>query len=76
MRAELLERLASVDRLGDHAHVRLSRDKVSNAPTDEPVIVDRQDADYIGVIAHNCGLLGVAVTAFDSQERLAFSAVS
>ena len=76
MRAELLERLASVDRLGDHAHVRLSRDKVSNAPTDEPVIVDRQDPDYGGVVAHDFDFLGLAVNALASQERLALFAVS
>ncbi len=76
VRAKFLEHFASVGCLGDHPHVRLSRRKVSNAATDEPVIVDRLDADYIGVAAHDCGFLALAVNALASQEPLALCAES
>ena len=76
MRVEPFERFASVGCLRDHAHVRLSCDKASNALTDEPVIVDCQDTDNRGVAAHDFGILGVAAKAPRSQERRALSAVS
>ena len=54
----------------EHCGVSTSRDKLSNAPTDEPVIVDRQDPDCIGVAAHDFGFLGVAVNAPGGQNVL------
>jgi len=52
----------------------LSRDKAGDAPTDEPVIVHRQDSDDSGVAAHDGGFLGLAANAPSGQKRLSLVA--
>ena len=75
MRAELLERFASISGFGNHSHVRFNRNKPGNSLPDEPVIIDGEDPDRNLVAAHDLRCPRTAENVRASQKRRALRAL-
>ena len=74
MRAELLDRLATVAGLGDHSHVRLDADETGDALKHERMVVDRENPDGRAALAHGMSPLPRAdvleANSGESHKRL------